>query len=74
MTLKLSPNLRVLPKDTRGIFLEGDAKTNFEVNKLVKILKLVRDPPIVTTPKAEELPTVTNLHEIPGALSRNYEQ
>jgi hypothetical protein len=71
-TLKLSPNLRILPKDTRGIYLEGDAKINFEVNKMTKLLNLVRDPRIVTEPRKEELPLVTNLHEISGALSRNY--
>lgn len=70
LTLKLSPNLRILPKDTRGIFLEGDVRINWEINKLIRIISLVRDPPIVFNPKPDELPLITNLSEIPGQLSK----
>ena len=50
-TLKLSPNLRILPRDTRNILLEGEQKINFEINKMSKLLSLVRDPETITNPK-----------------------
>jgi len=49
-SLKLSPNLRLLPRDTRSILLEGDIRINFEINKMTKLLSLVRDPESVTNP------------------------
>jgi len=44
----LSPNLRLTPKDPKGGNLEGDAKIQFEVSKMSKLLSLVRDPESVT--------------------------
>jgi len=70
LSLKLSPNLRVLPKDTRGIFLEGDVRIKWEINKMIRILNLVRDPSVVVNPKPDEVPLLTNLADIPGQLSR----
>lgn len=58
-SLKLSPNLRVLPKDTRNLLLEGEAKAKFEINKMARLLSLVRDPDSVTSPK--EVPEPTDL-------------
>jgi hypothetical protein len=50
-TLKLSPNLRLQPKDPKGVLLDEDARVTFEVNKMTKLLSLVRDPESVTNPK-----------------------
>ncbi len=50
-TLKLSPNLRNLPRDQKGRIIEGDPRATFEINKMAKLLSLVRDPETVTGPK-----------------------
>jgi dynein intermediate chain 1 len=50
-TLKLSPNLRILPRDTRNLLLEGEQKVSFEINKMAKLLSLVRDPESINNPK-----------------------
>lgn len=51
-SLKLSPNLRILPRDSRSIPMEGDTRISFEINKMTKLLSLVRDPESVTQVKA----------------------
>ena len=53
----MSPNLRILPKDTRNIFLEGDVRINFEITKMTKLLSLVRDPDTVISPDNVPGPT-----------------
>lgn len=51
-SLKLSPNLRNLPRDPKGAIIDGEQRTKFEVGKMTKLLSLVRDPETVTGPKA----------------------
>ena len=61
-SLKLSPNLRIMPRDARNLLLEGDARVKFEVTKMSKLLSLVRDPDGVTKPK--EIPEVMDLERV----------
>lgn len=63
--------MRILPKDIRGFPVEGDGKINFEINKMTKLLSLVRDPESISNTKSLARPDEKQVKIVLSAMGKN---